>query len=434
MSMDPNDDLDSSAELRLIDAVCDAFERELAAGQNPSIESYIEKHPEIDPKKLRLDLIRAECHHRKALGENPDLAAYSQRYFLETEEIERIKSDLRRTSDPATKASKDSAENHRDGEFELSADDAATGEATIAMLERRGFSDVRRLGRGAYGEVYRAYDPQRDCDVAIKTPTDKTLASPKARQRFLKEAQIGELLDHPNIVKTLGIESFEGHDLIIQRFIDGQNLERWFDAFRKRDELPEPETVVELLLPVARALAHVHQRGYSHQDLKPENILIDQVGNVFVTDFGLTIHESEQRSWRGSRAGTMPYMSPEQIRWQTHLIDGRSDIWSFGVILYRLLSGRFPFGGPPPKSKSEQDRYCEDLEKEIPEIDPRPIRQELTGLSRQLTSIYDKCLEKSRKDRYENGDDLAEDLLLFLEKAIGKRSVSAAKKADQNRP
>ena len=416
MSSDPSDDLDSSAELRLIDAVCDAFERDLAAGQNPSIESYIGKHPDLDPKVLRYELVKAECHHRKAIGENPDLAAYSQRYLLETEEIEKIKSDLRRKSAAPTKAIDDSTENDPDGEFELTADDTATGEATIAMLERRGFRDIRRIGRGAYGEVDRAYDPQRECDVAIKTPTLKTLASPKARQRFLKEAEIGKQFDHPNVVKTLGVESFEGHDLIIQRFIDGQNLEQWFDAFRKRDEFPEPETVVELLLPVARALAHVHQRGYSHQDLKPENILIDHAGNVFVTDFGLTIHESEQRSWRGSRAGTMPYMSPEQIRWQTHLIDGRSDIWSFGVILYRLLAGKFPFGGPPPKSKSEQERYCEDLEKEITEIDPRPIRQERTGLSRQLTSICNKCLAKSPKDRYENGDDLAEDLLLFLDK------------------
>lgn len=429
MRTDPRDDLGSSAELRLIDAVCDAFERALAAGQNPSIESYIEKHPEIDPKILRHELIIAECHHLKTRGEHPDLAAYSERFFLETDELEKIKSDWRRKSAAPTKAIEDSTEKIHDGEFELTADDAATGEATIAVLERRGFRDIRRIGHGAYGEVYRAYDPRRECEVAIKTPTDKTLGSPKARQRFLNEAEIGKQFDHPNVVKTLGIETFEGLDLIIQQFIDGQNLEQWFDAFRKRDELPEPETVVELLLPVARALAHVHQRGYSHQDLKPENILIDQVGNVFVTDFGLTIHESDQRSWRGSRAGTMPYMSPEQIRWQTHLIDGRSDIWSFGVILYRLLSGVFPFGGPPPKSKSEQERYCDDLEKEITELDARPIRQQRPGLSRYLAEIYKKCLAKSTKDRYENGDDLAEDLLLYVE----KRSASVPS-ATPNRP
>ena len=419
----------ASDDLLRIDAVCDRFESALAAGENPSIEAFVKAHPELNTKVLRLELIRLELYYRQDRGEKPDLAGYSARYALEPTEFQRLESELHGRSERPTR----SGEASESGDFELSPpdapkDDVPEDDATREMLTKRGFRDIQRLGSGAYGEVHRAYDPERQCEVAIKTPTLKTLSSPKARERFLKEASIGEELDHPNLVKTLGIESFEGHDLIVLRFVDGQNLEQWFREYRKRNELPEPEVVVELMLPVAKALAHLHQRNYAHQDLKPENILIDREGNIFVTDFGLTIHESEQRSWRGSRAGTMAYMSPEQIEWKTHLIDGRSDIWSFGVILYRLLSGKFPFGGPPPESPSEQERYVKDLEKEITEIDARPIRQERTGLSRQLTDICNKCLEKNRKDRYENGYDLAEDLLLFLDKRSESSTAASVKR------
>ena len=419
----------ASDDLLRIDAICDRFESALAAGENPSIEAFVKAHPELNTKVLRLELIRLELYYRQDRGEKPDLAGYSARYALEPTEFQRLESELHERSERPTR----SGELSESGDFEWSPpdvpkDDVPEHDVTREMLSKRGFRDIQRLGSGAYGEVHRAYDPERQCEVAIKTPTLKTLSSPKARERFLKEASIGEELDHPNLVKTLGIESFEGHDLIVLRFVDGQNLEQWFREYRKRNELPEPEVVVELMLPVAKALAHLHQRNYAHQDLKPENILIDREGNIFVTDFGLTIHESEQRSWRGSRAGTMAYMSPEQIEWKTHLIDGRSDIWSFGVILYRLLSGKFPFGGPPPESPSEQERYVKDLEKEITEIDARPIRQERTGLSRQLTDICNKCLEKNRKDRYENGYDLAEDLLLFLDKRSESSTAASVKR------
>jgi serine/threonine-protein kinase len=123
--------------------------------------------------------------------------------------------------------------------------------------------------------------------------------------------------------------------------------------------------------------------------------------------------------WGGGNAefqllGTLDYMAPEQVRRQTQLLDGQTDLWSFGVILYRLLTERFPFGGPPPRNRADESEYLRDLEFEIEEHDPRPPRQINPTVTRKLEQICLRCLEKRKRDRYQTGHDLAEDLLAYL--------------------
>ena len=155
---------------------------------------------------------------------------------------------------------------------------------------------------------------------------------------------------------------------------------------------------------IAEAAHHAHRAGLVHRDLKPSNILIDEVGKPHITDFGLAIREDLQDLRTGEIAGTPHYMSPEQVRGETHRLDGRTDVWAIGVILYRCLLGRQPFSG----------RNHLEIFEEILHRDPKPPRQINDRLPRELERICLKCLSKRMADRYETAGDLADDLKRWL--------------------
>ena len=207
---------------------------------------------------------------------------------------------------------------------------------------------IEKLGAGGMGEVYLAEDNRLGRKVAIKFLPAAVATDEHARQRLLREAKTAATLDHPNICAIYEVAQEGGHSFIVLQYIEGETLAR-----RLKRELPGSREALAIAAQVADALNEAHARGIIHRDIKPENIMLTPRGQVKVLDFGLAkvlrdpgIVEGEAQtgsmlSIPGMVMGTVPYMSPEQVRGEE--LDCRSDIFSFGTVLYELISGRRPF-------------------------------------------------------------------------------------------
>jgi serine/threonine protein kinase/formylglycine-generating enzyme required for sulfatase activity len=251
-----------------------------------------------------------------------------------------------------------------------------------------------RIGAGAFGVVYKAVDEQLQREVAIKI-----VRPPKEEEAnadtLLSEARLMARLSHPAIVPVFDVGQLDdGSVFIVSKLIEGQDLSR----LMKSQRLPHGQSA-ELVAQIADALDYAHVRGVVHRDVKPKNILINADGTPVLADFGLALQQSE--FGRGARfAGTPAYMSPEQARLEGHRVDGRSDVYSVGTVLYELLTGARPF---------EADSV-DDLLDCIRTIEVRPPRQIDRRIPRELERICLKALAKRPADRYSTAGDLAEDL------------------------
>src|SRR5438445_4238330 len=218
----------------------------------------------------------------------------------------------------------------------------------------------RVLGQGGFGRVYLAHDDQLNRPVAIKVPHRQLVARPEDAAAYLTEAQNVANLDHPHIVPVYDVGSTaECPCFIVSKLIDGRTL-----AQQIKDDRPSFSAAAELVATVAEALHYAHRKGLVHRDIKPGNILLDGNGKPFVTDFGLALKE-EDFGKGASFAGTPAYMSPEQARSEGHRVEGRSDIFSLGVVFYELLVGRRPFQG----------EILAELLEQITTVEARPLRQ-----------------------------------------------------------
>jgi predicted Ser/Thr protein kinase len=256
------------------------------------------------------------------------------------------------------------------------------------------------LGRGHFGEVWKARDTRLGREIAIKIPRGFSLDVESVKQ-FVREAKAISQLSHPNIVPIYDVGEDESNIYIVYKLIDGMTLDRFV-----KEQKPDNHKIVELLIKVCDALEHAHQRGIIHRDVKPSNILIDKADDPYLTDFGMASYSdaSAEATVSGVLKGTVAYMSPEIAGGQIREADGRSDVYAMGVILYELLSGQRPFEG-----------NMQQLLRQIVSEDPLPLDAVVRSIPHELNSITMKALEKSPQDRYRSCADLRDDLQRFLD-------------------
>src|SRR5579862_4215644 len=261
---------------------------------------------------------------------------------------------------------------------------------------------LAELGQGAMGTVYRAKDPSMDRIVALKTVISVALASSQGseyRERFYREARAAGRLAHPGIVPVFDVGEHEGLPFLVMEFIDGQTL----DVAVKKGERLTLERVCEIGQQIAEALAYAHLNGVVHRDIKPSNILLTSreaygIERPKITDFGVAKLAAGQITTSGQLLGTPAFMPPEQFTGAP--IDGRADLFSLGVILYWMATGEQPFPGETMTAVSYKVVHTE----------PVPPRKLNPSISENLDRVIMKCLAKSPADRYQTGDELAQDL------------------------
>jgi WD40 repeat protein/predicted Ser/Thr protein kinase len=287
------------------------------------------------------------------------------------------------------------------------------------------YTDVQRLGEGGFGEVYRAVDTTLNRPVALKVPHRELLRDPAFAAQFRQEAQIAAQLDHPNIVRIYSVGDYEGTPFIEMELVEGQTLA---DHIKQKGRLT-PEEALAIIEPVCAALAEAHGKGIIHRDIKPGNILIRQRdGRVLVSDFGLakTRENSFQASLSSSNivVGTFRYMPPEQANPKLGPVGPQSDIYSPGVVLYEMLTGRVPFDG---KSVG-QLIYQHTIEE--PEL-PSNIN---INLSRAVESVVLKALQKKPEDRYVSAQAMALALRAAVERGTIQPGVYPEKPLSRQPP
>jgi serine/threonine protein kinase len=252
------------------------------------------------------------------------------------------------------------------------------------------------VGKGGMAAVYAARDTVLDRRVAVKVPHGTCFSCDDSRDKFLREARVAASLQHDGLVTIHDVGSLDdGHPYLVMEFIEGRSLAQELS----KGPLPLRRALA-IAADVAEAVHCVHENNLVHRDLKPANVLVDCDGRPHVTDFGLALHEDVQSEFVGDISGTLPYMAPEQVRGEAHRLDGRSDIWALGVMLYEMLTGRRPFRG----------NTANEVFDEILWRAPKPPRQIDDRIPEAVEAICLKCLAKDVDDRYTSAASLVDDL------------------------
>lgn len=428
---------DSGALLAWIDEVADAFESHWRRGTSPNLGEYLEPACGERRRALLHELIQIDLEYRWRAGDSRPLSDYARKFpelldsrgDLPTCLVRRAQSvcnvgaaDFQPGSAAFGSASvpvilrcpqcRNTIESkHTEGQdvtcpscghsFRLAdgeGNSVTFGDDRPTRLDH--FELVEVLGRGAFGTVYKARDTRLDRWVAIKLSRRGAFASVDESRRFLREARSAAELTHPNIVPVHAVAHVGATPYIVSEYIDGPTLA---DALIQR-RLGFRETA-ELIALLAEALAYAHGRKIVHRDINPRNVLIDAEGRPHLTDFGLARDQEASIivTLDGELLGTPAYMSPEQAAGHASAVDGRSDIYSLGVILYQMLTGELPFRGTVRM-----------LLNQVLHEEPRSPRSFNDRIPIDLETICLKAMAKAPAGRYACAGDFGADLRRYL--------------------
>ena len=355
--------------------------KELDSDSGPKlIHKTLRQTPEPQRKKVWKKLVKHDVEHRIRIGSAVKPTDYRSLGPKPVEFAEQVISELRTAK---TVVSKDSSP--QPPSLEYGQDPEFIGRYQVQ----------ERLGAGTFGTVYLAKDNELDRQVAIKLPHAHFLINPKHKELYLREARSVAKLDHSNIVRIYDIGETETHPFfLVMQFISGDDLRTVL-----RHQKPDVKTTCRYILAICEALHHAHQSPIYHLDIKPENVLIDDSGKAYLVDFGLAFNEKDGSRLNQGKGGTPLYMSPEQHKGEGHYIDGRSDIFSVGVMFYEMLAGRRPFGS----------------EAESIKCDVIPLEQIDPSIPESLDLICQKALQQQRSARYTTAGKMATRIKMFLE-------------------
>ncbi len=252
------------------------------------------------------------------------------------------------------------------------------------------------VARSGMASIFRATDTHTGRQVALKIPHPEMEADPVIFDRFKREEEVGQALDHPAVMKVLADDSRTGHYMVME-WVNGELLRH---ILRETRPLPQ-ERAIRIAIAVCDALDYIHRNGVVHRDLKPENIMVDADDNIKLIDFGIAGKTGARRLTFGKMSqimGTPDYISPEQVKGKRG--DGRSDIYSLGVMLYEMLTGETPFQGANPFLVMN-DRLVNN---------PIPPREHNPAISPELQEVIYRAIEREPQNRYSTANEFAWDL------------------------
>ena len=272
---------------------------------------------------------------------------------------------------------------------------------------------LEKIGSGGMGVVYKAEDTKLERVVALKFLPPELVRDEEARERFIYEARAASSLDHPNICTIHEINESDGHYFIAMAFVEGESLKE-----KLKGGPLKLEEAISIAGDIASGLYEAHEKGIIHRDIKPSNIMVTPKGQAKIMDFGLAKFPGRaQLTKTGTTLGTVAYMSPEQARGME--VDHRTDLWSLGIILYEMLTGRQPFSG----------EYEQAVMYSILNIEAEPVGNLRTDVPTGLERIVKKTLDKNRDARYQRAEELIGDI-----KKLNETLVESSKPAEPASP